>query len=117
MTDREEYLPIHAVIQSERLETQTYQSEGSGCLEMEGTESISRKQGDLGLSQLQVLRTKWEGDPKPKTPGLVKGLLELRRYETSTQPPERRANRGVRASILAMRPGNSGGAKGRRKID
>jgi len=40
-----------------------------------------------------------------------------RKHEQTVATPELIHPTGVRASIVAMKPGNSGGAKGRREVD
>ena len=57
-------------------------------METEGTECSQVKQGDLPVPE----RAYWHEPPKP-------------------------ALAGVRASVVALKPGNSGGAKGCRKVD
>jgi hypothetical protein len=80
--------PVHAV-KSERQKPKHGNRKDQGWLETEGTEGSQLKQGDLFVESR------------------VYGVLQ------SDKP----ARAGVRASIVAVKPGNSGGAKGRRKVN
>jgi hypothetical protein len=61
--------------------------------------------------------------PKPtESPGVTKGGWRRngRKTQTNTQGDllgTKHCSAGVRASIVAMKPGNAGGAKGRREMD
>jgi hypothetical protein len=80
------------------------------------------KQGDLTGTRTRHSGTRWHSGDGHNQTGLAGGPRRdqpesARKHEQTGANPEPTRPAGVRASIVAMKPGNAGGAKGRRKVD
>ncbi len=114
MTVRVGNRPVHAV-KPERVKPKRSARGGQGWLETEGSEC---SQQDAGRPVRNRHSARVNGDSgRSSTIGPVRVPRWVSGSEHTNAHPTNRRRTGVRASIVAVKPGNSGGAKGRRKVE
>src|SRR3990167_8437083 len=97
---------------------QTTHRDGKGWLETEWTEGAAKNTGRP--VHAKVSRPEATGGGRRTTPELARpgrSVGRPGRYEAADAPSGHGPWTGVRASIVALKPGNAGGAKGRRKVE
>jgi hypothetical protein len=81
---------------------------------MEGATKDTGRPGRDKLSRLETENGRGRTIPQPSRPR--RSVERHGRYETVGASSRNGLRPGVRASIVATKPGNAGGAKGRRKV-
>src|SRR5580658_5678002 len=91
---------------------------GKGWLEAEWTEGAAKDTGIPGHDKLSRLEDRCGcGRTTPKSSRPRRSIGRHGRHENADATSRHGPWSGVRASIVALKPGNAGGAKGRRKMN